>query len=542
MSDGTLKKRCGFGRITSLPYDIRAFWEGYIGGVRYCFAVAGGYIYSITFYSTSYTTVGYTSTTSGSAQFFFYDGHLYLIDGSSVYVYLSGYFRETKGYIPLYGDGWSPLGGGTVNEPINCISPYIRVRYVMESDSDTTYRFNFDVESIYKIYVNGLSKPIDHIKFGTTNATAMLLSTDAKKGSEVIIYFRLANFDSNYPSGVRRCKSSVVYGLAESTKLFLYNGPTPRRVYYSTPVDTARLSALRTHEVYASGLYFTEKDYFDVGAGDGGITSMCTCDDKLFIFTSNETWYAVCDTAGRTPALRISGDIGCVSVGAAVAVSDGVITVMAAGVYKLKVSGSSKNVFEYEKISDPISDSVRASFFKAASTYYCAARGEFWLTRKDGATDKIWIYDAFGNWLCFTGMKNKGMGGFDGDVGFFLDKQMFACVESYYYDTDYTSGASIGLVSVWKSKPIDFGCPERRKKLMWATMTAAVAGGGVEITITGDNGGEATFEFSDASSSAVSTFSCRPHIGRARFVQITVSAKSWQRARVLGMKLAASVK
>ena len=118
-SEGTLSKRCGFARVGSMPGAIRTFWDGYLGGTRYCFALVGNGIYSLQHSTNTYVLVGTTRTSSGSAEFFLYDGALYLIDGEEVYVCTGGVFISTKTYIPLYGDGWSPFDGGEVYENIN---------------------------------------------------------------------------------------------------------------------------------------------------------------------------------------------------------------------------------------------------------------------------------------------------------------------------------------------------------------------------------------------------------------------------------------
>ena len=136
MTDGTLKKRCGFRRQGNLPSAVRAFWDGYIGGTRYCFALAGGVIYNVNYLSNTYSTVGSVSTSSGKAEFFLYRGSLYLMDGASVYAYTSGYFYKTMAYVPLYGDGWSPFNCGEVNEKINYLTPYVRIRYIMSPSED----------------------------------------------------------------------------------------------------------------------------------------------------------------------------------------------------------------------------------------------------------------------------------------------------------------------------------------------------------------------------------------------------------------------
>ncbi len=542
MADGTLKKRCGFRRQGNLPYAIRAFWDGYVGGVRYCFALAGNGIYNVNYLYNTHSLVGTVSTSSGSAEFFFYSGLLYLMDGESVYAYMNGIFSKTTAYIPLYGDGWSPFNGGKICENINYLTPYVRIRYVMESDADTTYSFPFDIESLYKIYVDGIQRPNDHLKLGTTKRTALLLTANVVKGSEVILYLKLADFKQSYPlSSVISCKRGVVHGFADSSRLFLYDGDgDKRRIFRSRYVHPESFAALKAQESTASNIYFTENCYLDVGDGDGGITSMVTYDNKLFIFTDKETWYAECDSSEKTTALPISSTFGCVSVGAAVAVSDGVITVMPSGVYKITVSGSSKNVFSYKKISDPISRSVSPSFLKLASTYYCAARDELWISMKDGGTGNIWIYDARGNWFCFSGMKTSGFRDIEGDVGFCYGTMIFACQESLCYDIDYSTGAQKEIIATWKSKPIDFSKPERKKKLLWATLQANTGDDIFELELFGDNGGYISFDFMGSSSRAISTFSCRPKIGRFRYAQVGVNTGRQPKVRIIGITLAIS--
>lgn len=542
MTDGTLKKRCGFRRQGNLPASVRAFWDGYISGTRYCFALAGSTVYNVNFLSNTHSAVGSVSTSSGKAEFFLYRGSLYLMDGDGIYVYAGGAFMKTMAYIPLYGDGWSPANGGAVNESINYITPYIRVRYLMSSDGDTTFRFPFEVESAYKVYVDGSLRANELLKFGTTKATAMLLATDAKKGSEIILYLKLANFATNYPlASVVKCKHSLVHGSADHTRLFFYGySGNKRRIFRSTFVSDEILAELKKQETNVSNLYFADGCYFDVGEGDGGIKSMVTYDDKIFIFTDGESWYAQCTSSDKISPVPISNTLGCASEGGAAAVPGGVVTVMATGVYRLNVSGSSKNVFEYKKISDPISKSVTASFLRVASVYYCAPRGELWISKNNGTTDKVWIYDSAGNWFCFDGIKSNGFAEVNGDVGFWYNTLMFAFEEPFYYDTDYSTGASKEIVATWKSKPIDFGKPERKKKLLWATLEANTGDEIVELELFGDNGGHSAFDFMGTSSRTINTFSCRPHIGRFRYAQVGVNTGKQPKVRILGITLAVS--
>ena len=430
MSDGTLKKRCGFERIGNLPGEIRAVWNGYVGNDKYYFALAGDRIYELNTADCTHSEVGSVDTVSGRAEFFFYQGALYLLDGESVYVYNENQFIKTNGYIPLYGKGWSSLGSGAQNEPLNCLSPYARISFTMSSDSDLMYKFPWNVESIYKLYINGVEHEPSIMKINSNRISATLASEKAKKGAELIVYLKIADFETTFPSDLRSCKNSVVYGLADNTRLFLYNSKKSKRIYYSRRVSSSQLDELKAQEPTASALYFLKDDYFDVGERDDGITSMCTYDDKLFIFTGSETWYTLCDTVTQLPAAQISNEIGCVGSGATSTVPGGVVTVMPTGVYRLTVSGSAKNVFSYKKISDPISDSVDLSFLNPANIHYCGSRGEIWLSEGGGYSDKVWIYDSRGNWFCFDGMENKGLCEIDGDVGFWNESQKLSLLHN----------------------------------------------------------------------------------------------------------------
>ena len=152
LPDGTLKKRCGYRRVASMPGKIRAMLTGYFDGEFLGYVLADGQVFKLDFATGERTLIGSIGSISGDASIFYYLGNIFVIDGEEIYQLKDDEIISAEGYVPLFGKNWGSTYPGEINEPINLLNPRARISYIV-SDPPTIFLATlYDVVSVEAVY------------------------------------------------------------------------------------------------------------------------------------------------------------------------------------------------------------------------------------------------------------------------------------------------------------------------------------------------------------------------------------------------------
>ena len=187
LADGSLKKRCGFKKLSTLPASPKALWTGRLDGKDIAFILADRILYTFDFATNSITNTQNLGSLSQNADFFCYDGGIFLLEGTKIYEISHGDLRTPYGYVPLVGKDWSDLIIGEINEPRNLLNNYGRITYVVSDVASNFFKTDSPISSIYAVYVNDIK--IDSSRYTVTTIPRTVSITGVNPGDRVEMHF-----------------------------------------------------------------------------------------------------------------------------------------------------------------------------------------------------------------------------------------------------------------------------------------------------------------------------------------------------------------
>ena len=246
LPDGSLEKRCGYSRVLSLPDSIRAVWSGNVDVEVSLFLLAGDTVYLADPNAGEPYAVLTVSTMAGSACFFQVEGRLYLIDGQDVYSVSRGGGALVEGYVPLYGRDWLHTGG-LVYEPVNQLSEYIRITYLLSESSASSVTTGIAAQSVISLTIDGVPKTSGY----SLNGKTLNLGTTCPLGSVIEVCLKIGG-GYGERGELSACSGAAVWREGQQRLLL---GATTARAFRSRYVGVQDLAKSRAH-VPPCGLYF----------------------------------------------------------------------------------------------------------------------------------------------------------------------------------------------------------------------------------------------------------------------------------------------
>lgn len=547
LKDGSLEKRNGFAPVMTLPDTPRAFYFGYYNGIPLNIVLIGSDIYLVDIDAGTSTPIASIGTSEGAAQFFFYRGGLYLIDGDEFYRYTGHGFEPFKGYIPLYGNGWGGRYTGEIYEPINFLSDKIRIYYKLEHDLNSFY-VGVKCTSIVSFIANG-----------TDYTSRCSLSDDGKKinftggaipsKSEVFVCLTLDTTQDSR-SILLSSTRAVIYGGRDDSRVLLYGGENLSSVYVSRKVSDLSLEESREYDSSTIGVYFPVSDRISISEGRYPITAVCPHYDRLLIFTERETWMADFTTQHEEPNIvPINSSVGCVSENGVASGLNNPYTVSRDGIYRWTSKDDERNECNAVCISDEISDSLGQEFFERAVAFYRRRGHEIWFADPESDEQEVWVYFInSGKWSRFDGIPVDLFFSYKGDVGMIYGKYVFAFSANNYDDTACDGSTHSKIEAYYESNATDFAHPERLKRLKRLALISDGDEGDITISLNGDMGGEKTItingqnaEVSEGDSVEDGSIYAerRVDIGRFRGMNYTIRSDGEGRTRIRKILLCA---
>ena len=538
LADGSLQKREGIRWLTSLPDAVRGVYAFPEGSEDVILAAAGTRLYRISA-DGQVTSNACFSTEEGEVGFFVYGGRLHLLDGADIYRYEGkGVAKKIHGYTPLYGKDWHHhnINNRPVNEPINCLSPHVRVRF-LGGDSLGSLYVGFLFEKVDWLRVDGVL--VDAARYSINDTNDGLMFQPLLPGDEFELSVTLPESAYKEPL-LSSCLSAAVYEDFDNSRVFFYGGSDAARFFVSQKLDRAAQISDKTLYPSSCGLYCPKES--GVSFGDGRpITAAHRVLDRMIFFSPTALWASEVLSEKEDKDILFSpicGHLGCSAPHAAVMTGASTpILVARNGIYRLKID---PDLLE-ECITDSISEEMRAlagnGFFTKAGICHHRGYGELWFYEKGGKDGRVFLYSLdTGTWYCYSGISADRMFACGGGVGFTKGSEVFLFDDTL--STDRLADGEHNVEAVFESGWLEFDGAEADKRLERLLLTADLSGG--ELLVSLSDGlllGEERFLGTDAVSSVV--YDRRTPMGRFRAAKLKLCARGGARERIYRAELLA---
>lgn len=483
LADGSLEKREGTRLIASLPDAIRGVCSFSDPDGEVILAVAGDCLYRI-LEDGQVLSAPCLETREGEIGFFVYGGRLYLLDGVRWYRY-EGKCTLTKvhGYTPLYGKNWNASSSyrNEVNEPINCLSPYIRIQYYTPETPDSLY-LGMAVESIAWITTEGRPLSPSNYELSASKDWIYLQPDIYAVNLEVCVVLPESYYkDDDFLS----CVSAAVYEDFDNSRVFLYGGRDASRLYASSALSKSILVWDATCFPESCGLYFPKIQSLSFGNGQP-ITAIQRIYDRMLIYFPSSVW--VTEPMDETATYDVlfsplCGHLGCSAVQAVIMTgAASPISVSSSGVYRWKIDPDFLDECITRPLSDPIWSLIDDSFFENAEVCYNRKRAELWFhdrTKKEG---RILLYHLDREeWYCYSGVSVDRLFTYRDGVGFTEGGNVFLFDEELVVDR--TASEARDIVAICEIDWVDFDGVGVEKRLEEGVFTADLGGGELSVSL-----------------------------------------------------------
>lgn len=537
--DGSLEKREGMRWLASLPKKVRGVCAVSEGGREVILCVAGDRLYRVG-EEGILSDVACFASTEGEVGSFTHRGRLYFLDGVAVYRYEgSGEAKRVHGYTPLYGKNWSTydVSERKVNEPINALSPHVRIRFSVAGSTRQVY-FGFAVEAVDWVKADGVLQD--------TSGYSLASKRDGIDFS-VLVYAEeievsvTLSADMYEDAVLSSCISAQVYEDFENSRVLLYGGAEGGRLFVSRVLDTeAREHDAALYED-SCGLYFPKGESLSFGYGEP-ITATLRLLDRVLLFFPSSTWAS--QPMDEVSGARILFSPICSHFGShasrAVVMTGSAspVAVAQSGVCRLQIDPDLLEECRIERLSGEGLPDVSESFFAHAEVCYNRRRDELWFYDASGASAHILVYaPERGAWYAYGGGGVDRLFAFDGGVGCVRGGELFVFDQTL--GEDLLADGAHPIEAVYESGRLDFGELWADKRLEGAVIVADLADGTLVLELS--DGVPLVTERISAAVNAVSrgVYECRIPTGRFRTASLTLRLCGSARERIYRAELLA---
>ena len=512
--DGTLAPREGTRILWSFDGsgEIRGFWDGSVQSQSLTVAAVGNRVYRLDSSAQRKTPCGTLNHTAGRVRFALFRDVLYLLDGDTILYWNASaqHFEAIIPYAPLYGYMWDPHKMGTVNEPLNLLSPHIRIHYLNTTGS-TSFYLPFTPTQI-----DSIRSPTKRLEEYTFSADSNVVTVpEAASCAEVIISMAV-NIDTSVEEKILHAKSAHVYTKEGCETLLLYGSDGDWRTYCSAPVSDSDLNVCRAYYPGALPVYFRGNDVLFLGDSEHPVTAITPHFDCLLAFNNTQTWLLQPGTERIIDAYALINDTGAVSSDAVTLCGETPATVTDSGVYLIQSSTTRPEILTYKCISTPVWDMLSPATRRAPILYRSIRDDELWLSNAADEDGVIWVYSLQKKeWYRFTGLS----------ISFFAECSEGTVFASgnrlVLFDKSHSTDCGNAFQCAYVSNYCDFGRPESTRRSLRANVCASLDGGVAELTVTTERGSK-HFSLVGKQQEAPESFDLRIPMGRHRFLQFAI--------------------
>lgn len=491
LPDGSAMKRDGFRHVCTFAEEIRGEIAYADGEEEIILAAVGNKLVRISVSDGTAQFIELFSSTEGAIKFFEFRGELYIMEGEAIYRYLGGCNAERCiPYIPLYGKHWRVgYGMGHINQPLNMLTPKIKISYYSESISLTLLTVGKKIKEIDAVWFDG--ELVSPTKYSMHADGDKIKFDNFYLNGELDLYVTLdseeyRNFD------FETCEKISVFDAFEDSRLFAYGGENGGRTYASLPVDEKEL--MDENKIFGSiaPVYFPGIEPIRF-SGVGKITDMCRIYDRMLIFSEHRAWMTASlrTDEGRmaiTPLVDTAVEtVGCSSEGASVLLGgDNPVTVSHGGIIKWSIDSEFEEEMKLTSLSKKADGVFEDDFEKNAVVCYNRGENELWFAHAGSENGLVVVYNCeSGAWYTFDGIPAERFF----QIG---EKVAFRSGNSFYvFDTgegyDCFEWGERDIEAVIESAGFDFSCPAEKKHVGRTLVLCDTVGGQIELELSDGN-------------------------------------------------------
>lgn len=486
LSDASLQKRSGYRLLGRFAKKIRAIMTGYFGFDFLAYILTGNDLYKYNFSTKALNFIGKVGTDEGEATIFYYVGHVYLIDGQEIYDVKDTEIVPAEGYAPLLGKNWGMVHPGEINEPLNLLTSKVRISYIVDDPPSVFLATLYPVKSVEAMYINGvLADPCDYEideKYTTVNHYKL------KPNDRVELYLTYADGVVDRSEIVKNVKAAIFGGISNS-RVFMWGGENKNIMFSSAyvPYDEFKKSEM----VYSGNgaLYIPQGYDFNVGDGKHAISAVNRHYDRLLIFTNDETWMADNEACGTEafPTMRINVNKGCISPLGTAKLGNDPVSVSRGEIVRWTSNTDELDDCNAYSISSELDGLLPEDFFRNAVVHEDRYNRELLFGYANDPRGRVFVYGEDNKqWYIYEGIHADRF--FDGpdNIGFVKENSIYLFDKDMEFD-EVSTCCGNEINAYYCSYPIDFGYPERKKRLAGFDLVADTNKGTIKVAFCSDN-------------------------------------------------------
>ena len=470
LTDGTLRMREGYSLLTYFPSGaVTALWEGRLGERSLLLAVCGDTVWQADPDTLAKKQIGTLPASPTRADFCAFADTLLLFSDLGCFVITGNGegVRPCEPYAPLYGLEWSPVSFGEIHEPINLLTPRLRVHY--RNSGGETFYLPFYASSIDSVIVDGA--PVTDFSF-TKGSDRLRLST---AGSEVIVAFSVdLNTDLR-----QKLKGAKGYRHAEggSETLLLFGAEGDCRIYPSREVTSAALAEATLSYPHADPLYVTSEDVLFAGESTAPVHTLCPFMDRVLALSERRAYLLWRDEEGRMTVETALGDFGA-REGGVTPYGNDVVAVAESGVYRLQALRTAPDEITLSPLALFRDGRLPFSLAAAPLAHFERTHGELWICDRESESGEVWVLapDA-SQWYRFDNIPAKRILPDSRGLTFTSGNVLFRFEKGLYSD----NGNSVS--ATYESEPFDFDSPHRRRRSLVAHLCSNTRGAAATLSL-----------------------------------------------------------
>ena len=533
---GALRRRCGFGRLTTLPARIRGLWSGIFAGEPCAFAAAGDRLYRLSAADGSYTEIGAISSGEGRVNLFLWRDNLICLDGTEIRIYDGDNLALADPYVPLVMEVDDLKGAETAPESVNLIGRRVRITFRLQGRNHVFLKLPVEVVEQVKNAETG--EVITNWSLQPNGGNTPLLLVSDYPGDGVWMAATLVLRDDGYRYvDIASCSGAVIWGGTNDSRILCFGGGGQGEIFSSVEVDALRQAEAKRQSDSEGKLYFPLSGCFCLGDGRYPVRAACPHYDRLLIYTDGECWASDYDADGRQAisVLPINSGVGCSADGGAALAGNDPVTVADGAVWRWTASRLQRDECSAEQISAGVSDLLSDDFTARALVFGSRSRGEIWLADPASEAGEVLVYRTdLDLWYRFTGIRAEGFFAWNGDVGFWRGDTMFCFAE--HLDTD--DGENIPVCQTLKG--LSVGEPGRLQHLTRLALSLWGEFSPMTLTAETDRGRRTVRTLAAGGKAGKESFIDFPlHSGRFRALRLTLSGEGEMAPEIRGLYLCA---
>lgn len=535
-ADGSLKTRSGYRQGFEFSGDLRASFNS---ADKLYSLIGSSLVLTDTTLGTSQVLAAVKSE-AGDADIFCLGGDIYVFDGNCLYRYDGEALTEVEGYAPLYGNNWSPAGGGAIYEDINLLSKRIRIAFAITTNTQS-FNLGVKVSSVDRIEIDGKEYSVNALNVKINSEDNSIIESSYISGSAYIVFWLTLADEvlENYrlPEGSK----AFVFANNGGERLCIYDPGVSGDLLCSLPITKSAHFASKKTSSAAVPLYLPNSSSLCIGSGSSPISGMAHHYGRGLLFTDTDTWCVdwegdEANTERVFPkAFLLNSAIGSEPVHGTAYCENDPITYFCGGLWRWHSQSGVRDECSATLISDEVA-SILPKNSDGISMLSLPQRQKLLIADAEDNEGRLLVYDtARKSWTLYTGIFAERLLRFGDHPAFSRGGSVYVFSDDLTEDSE--DEESFAIKSLLSSHFIDFGCPERTKRSARIILACDLSGGEAAVRFENEIGEERTLQLKGSKDGGAEQFSER--IALPRFKKLRYSIESDDPVTLYGAILSA---